>query len=203
MKKIANMICMPLVMAGSLMTASPAAAAGGFEPFIGEIAASGRNFCPRGWLDAAGQLIPIAQNTALFSLLGTQFGGNGQTNFALPDMRGRSHIGDGQGPGLPMRSIGQLEGSESVTILATGLPAHTHTASLKAFPTVGESPQPVRNRFAQALNNKHSNAAATGNMAAGDVLLDPAGGNQPVGVMQPYLAMRYCIATQGIYPPRP
>src|SRR5215211_4319727 len=99
------------------------------EPFIGQIMLVPYNFAPRGWAFCAGQILPIAQNTALFSLLGTTFGGNGQTTFALPDLRGRAPIGQGQGPGLSNISLGEAAGTETVTLLSTNMPAHSHTVT--------------------------------------------------------------------------
>jgi microcystin-dependent protein len=101
----------------------------GQDPFVGQMMVIGANFCPRGYAEANGALIPIAQSTALFSLLGTQFGGNGTTNFALPDMRQRMHVGDGQGPSLSLYDIGQSGGQETKTVLVTELPSHTHSSA--------------------------------------------------------------------------
>jgi len=164
------------------------------EPFIGEIRAFGFNFAPRGWATCSGQLLSIAQNTALFSLLGTTYGGNGQTTFALPDLRGRVAINQGQGPGLANKTIGEQAGQESHTLTANEMPAHAHA-------------QPASN--ADQSTNRPGNAVPTKGgvyAAAGDgTLLDPttqAGGNQPHSIMQPYLVLNYCIALQGIFPSR-
>src|SRR5262249_11757094 len=115
-----------LILLGCLLV--PLGARAGNEPFLGELMLTGYNFCPQGWAAANGQLLPINQNQALFSLLGTYFGGNGQTTFALPDLRGRTAIGVGQGPGLTDRVVGEQGGAETVTLSTAEMPAHTHAA---------------------------------------------------------------------------
>ena len=175
------------------------------DAFIGMIAMFGFNFPPRNWALCAGQLLPIAQNTALFSLLGTTYGGNGQTTFGLPDLRGRVPIGMGNGPGLSQRSLGEAGGTENVTLISTQMPAHNHTmtasgdgptqatasgASLASEVRGGVNPMPII--YANGATTPVSMASAT----------TQAGGNQPHSNMQPYLAINYCIATQGIFPAR-
>lgn len=174
------------------------------EPYLGETIAVGFNFCPRFWLPAEGQLLSIASNTALFSLLGTQYGGNGQTTFALPDLRGRALVHQGQGPGLSPYTIGQQGGTTSFTLTTSNLPAHTHPGTLRAVPTAGNDGNPVRNSVAVAPAGQtiYSTADPTVNMNSGDITILPVGGNQAVANTSPALTMKYCIATQGIFPPR-
>lgn len=165
------------------------------DPFVAEINLFPYNFCPRGWAWCDGQLLPISQNTALFSLLGTNYGGNGTTNFALPNLNGRVAMHPGQGPGLSWHVLGEEGGSETVTLLPSEIPAHAHT--LQASPSAATSANP-----ATAVPGTteptvyHPSSSATG-------LLQPAGGGQPHNNMQPYLTLYYAIALQGIFPSRP
>lgn len=164
------------------------------EPFLGSIILFGGNFAPRGWAFCNGQLLPIAQNTALFSLLGTTYGGNGQTTFALPDLRSRVPVHFGQGPGLSSYSLGQSAGAETITLTQAEMPAHAHT-------------QPASNAN-QTTNRPNGAVPAKGGVYAGATdgsQLDPTtpvGGSQPHSNLQPYLAMNYIIALEGIYPSR-
>jgi microcystin-dependent protein len=165
--------------------------------FIGEIQLYSFGYAPRGWAFCAGQLLPIQQNQALFSLLGTTFGGNGTTNFALPDLRSRVPLHWGNGPGLPSVALGERAGVESVTLAQSEMPAHIHTpVASSATPTVGD------------LNGK---AWATGGITAygnppnspmAPTALANAGGSQPHPNIQPSLALNFCIALQGIFPSR-
>lgn len=179
--------------------------------FVGEVKIFAGNFAPIGWAKCEGQLLPISQNTALFSLLGTYYGGNGTTNFALPDLRDRMVVGEGQGPGLSFYDIGQTGGASTVTIQDINLPAHTHTGSVRAssaaatttVPTAGMSLATSSNNF-----NNITNTVLKYTSAAGNVTL--IGGNTQVGstslplnISQPYLVSNYIIALQGIYPSRP
>lgn len=174
------------------------------QPFVGEIIIGGFNFAPVGFALCNGQLLPIAQNTALFSLLGTTYGGNGQTTFGLPDLQGRMPIGFGQGPGLSNYSLGQQSGTETVTLLSTQMPQHSH--NVQSNNGDGSQSSPIGNFFAGPGADRDLfmyNAATTGSPA----ILNPgavaiAGGNQPHNNMMPYLALNYCIALQGIYPSR-
>jgi microcystin-dependent protein len=169
------------------------------EPFLAEIRVFPYNFAPRGWLACDGQLLPISQNTALFSLLGTTYGGDGRSTFALPDLRGRFPMGVGQGPGLSDRQLGELPGSETVVLTTAQMPAHNH--GLRATSTANTS-----NPSGAALANVGTNGAAyrtPGVLAASSSSLVSAGGNQPHENRQPALALIFCIATQGVFPPRP
>jgi microcystin-dependent protein len=181
------------------------------EPFIGEIKILGFNFAPRGYMTCQGQILSIAQNTALFSLLGTTYGGNGQTTFGLPDLQGRMPIGQGQGPGLPAHSMGEVSGTTSVTLLTSNIPAHIHTATalsikLKASTANADEPSPDGNFLATATTSMYSGNGATPNTFTGGVEVsgttDPTGGNLPFSIMNPYLVINYSIATEGIFPSR-
>jgi microcystin-dependent protein len=173
-------------------------------PFLAEIVLFAGNFAPRGWAFCQGQILSIAQNTALYSLLGTTYGGNGQTTFALPDLRGRVPVGTGQGPGLPNVNLGDMSGAPTHTLIITEMPAHNHTAQAAGNSNSGDSASPNGNTWATstARDNVYINAAPNGLMAANTVNIGVAGGSQPHNNMQPYLGMNYIIALQGIYPSR-
>ena len=166
------------------------------SPYIGEIMPVSFSYPPRGWALCNGQLLPIAQNQALFSLLGTTYGGNGQTTFALPDLRGRAAISSGQGPGLAPYTLGESAGSESVSLAISELPTHRHVVSAAA---AGLSPSPVGNL--PAVQKGHQiYAPAPGAALAADTVA-PRGGSQPHNNMQPYICINYCIALIGVFPP--
>jgi microcystin-dependent protein len=178
------------------------------DPFIAEIRIMATNFAPTGWAFCNGQLLPIAQYTALFTLLGTTYGGNGQTDFALPNLQGHLPMQQGQGPGLSGRDLGEVGGSSAVTLLGTQIPAHTHTAdapTVNAASTAGNSTLPTGKVWARyGREGGYSNAAADTQMAAGVALtVNPVGGDLPHNNMPPYLALNFVIAMQGIYPSHP
>ena len=173
------------------------------EFFIGQITMAGFNFAPKYFALCNGQLLPIAQNQALFSLLGTQYGGNGVTNFALPDLRSRSPVGYASSvdPGWqpPSVQIGQTGGVENVTLLTTQLPAHGH--SMNATTTAGTTRNPNNAVFASTSAALHG--PSTGSLVPlGAQTLLPAGSNQPHTNLQPYTTINFCIALQGIFPSR-
>ena len=173
------------------------------EPFLAEIRMFGGNFAPKGWALCNGQLLSIAQNTALFSLLGTTFGGNGQTTFGLPDLRGRLPIHAGQGPGLSNRSLGEMAGSESVTVVVSQMPAHNHTFAPPCSNVAGGVADPTNNYPAgQDVNTGpfNYNSTTTGAEAAG--LTGVQGGGQPLPTMPPFLCVNFIIALEGIFPSR-
>jgi microcystin-dependent protein len=176
------------------------------EPFVGEIRMVGFNFAARGWMLCNGQLLPIAQNAALFSLLGTTYGGNGTTTFALPDLRGRAPVHQGQGPGLSNYVMGQSAGVETVTLISTQMPIHTHLVN--ASSVIGESTAPTSNILA-VVGDPNAGTTfsaysppATANTTLSPTALGTAGGNQPHENLQPYLCVNFMIATQGIFPSR-
>jgi len=188
------------------------------NPFVGQIFLLPFNFPPKGFAFCQGQLLPLAQNTALFSLLGTTYGGDGKTNFALPDLRGRVPIGEDQGPGLADYPLGQPGGAETVTLTGSQLPQHNHgvnigslTAAARSRNAVGNQQTPVGNIPAiDAASGpaSYTNAAPDSNMPASTVALGGAptaaasGGSLPHTNMQPSLTLNFCIALQGVFPPR-
>lgn len=166
------------------------------EPFIGEIIMFAGNFAPRGWAFCDGQLLPISQNTALFSILGTTYGGDGRTTFGLPDLRGRFAMHAGNGPGLTPRRLGEKSGTESNTITANQMPSHNHSVDL-ASSSEGEETSPAGNIMAVTddrnyINDTGSDMGPTGN----------SGGGQRVNHMPPYNTVRYIIALVGLFPSR-
>lgn len=198
------------------------------EPFLGQIQLFGFNFAPRGWALCAGQVLSISQNTALFSLLGTFYGGNGQTTFQLPDLRGRLAIGQGQGPGLANYNIGEIGGVENTTLTIQNLPQHTHQATANSTSTSTSTstlngvnanatvPSPRNHLIATAPSNMFAPASA-GSLIAMDptsvatttttttnttVTVQPAGSGLPFSQLSPYLCLNYCIATVGVFPSR-
>ena len=171
------------------------------EPFIGEIRMFGFNFPPRGWAQCNGQLLQIAQNSALFSLLGTTYGGDGRTTFALPELRGRVPMHLGQGPGLANRAIGQRSGAEDSILTIANLPSHTHQA--RAQSAAGNSDSPVNNVWADDLgvsSATYSDLGANANMSA--AAIGNTGSGQAFNNLQPYLVINFCIALLGIFPSR-
>jgi microcystin-dependent protein len=169
------------------------------DPFVAEIRIFPFNFAPKGWAWCDGQLMPLSQNTALFSLLGTTYGGNGKSNFALPDLQGRAPMHPGQGPGLSLHDLGESAGTETVTLLSSEIPAHSH--ALRAFNDVGEDriPNPSESL---ARSTGGLLYGAPGNAPMAPEALAPAGGDQPHNNLMPYLTFYFCIALQGVFPPR-
>jgi len=166
------------------------------EPFIGQIQAFGFNFAPQGWAKCDGQLLPISQNQALFSLLGTTYGGDGRTTFALPDLRGRVPMNYGQGPGLSNHPIGQKSGLENVTLTIAEMPSHGHSLhGIKKMDQIGGTKHGV-------VRNDYAPSDGTPTVSLGTDTVIPTGGGQPHTNMQPYLAINYCIALTGIFPSR-
>jgi len=170
------------------------------DPFVAEIRIFPFNFAPKGWAWCNGQLLPLSQNTALFSLLGTTYGGNGKSNFALPDLEGRAPMHPGQGPGLSLHDLGETGGSETVTLLESEMPAHSH--GLRAYKSdPADRFQAAGAVFGRANNGNAYNTAANLVFAALEAL-GPTGGDQPHNNMQPYLTYNFNIALQGVFPPR-
>ena len=169
------------------------------EPFLGQIQAFGFNFAPRGWAFCQGQLLPISQNTALFSLLGTIYGGDGRTTFALPDLRGRSIVQPGSGPGLTTISQGQRGGSESATLSANNMPSHNHVVNVAVNTAGGEDSNPTQ--FIASHASAFSEEATAGKFLSG-VAVGNNGGSQAFSTRNPYLGIYMSIALQGIFPSR-
>jgi microcystin-dependent protein len=174
------------------------------DPTLGEVTIFAGTFAPRGWAYCNGQMMPIAQYTALFSLLGTTYGGDGRTTFALPDLRGRFATGAGHGPGLPDVRLGESGGQDSVTLTVQNLPAHNHAASLHAESAVGDKPSPQGKMLAGTTANVYADPNPNDNilMSSESITVANTGGNQPVNIQNPYLGVNYIIALQGIYPSR-
>jgi microcystin-dependent protein len=166
------------------------------EPFIGEIRTFAGNFAPRGWALCNGQLLSIAQNTALFSLLGTSYGGNGQTSFALPNLQGNAPMHWGDGPGLTPRTIGETGGSATVTLTSAELPSHSHQAMASQSSASELSPS------GNALGDAPLYAAPPFGAALAPSAVAPSGGSQPHDNMQPHLGLTFIIALEGVYPAR-
>ncbi|HEY9282023.1 MAG TPA: tail fiber protein [Pyrinomonadaceae bacterium] len=171
------------------------------DPFVAEIRIFPFNFAPKGWAFCNGQLLPLSQNTALFALLGTVYGGDGKSTFALPDLEGSAAMHPGQGQGLSLRDLGQIGGAETVTLLVSEMPIHTHFLNA-AGGDVAESNNPGGNAMTRASNGNPYTATFTATTMAPQALA-PAGGSLPHNNMQPYLTLNFCIALQGVFPPRP
>ncbi|MCD4718404.1 MAG: tail fiber protein [Desulfobacula sp.] len=198
LKKRIAAVCLMLVLllGAGLLAGTPAAAS---DPFVAQVKAFGFNFAPRGWAACNGQLLPIASNTALFSLIGTTYGGDGRTTTGLPDLQGRAVMHAGRGPGLTDRRLGQRGGVEAVTLSEAQIPSHTHT--LRAYTGRGNRDTPERNVLAYHPRNKqYSSAAPDVSMNTGSI--SRTGGSQSHENMSPYLTVNYCIALVGIYPSR-
>jgi microcystin-dependent protein len=168
-------------------------------PFLGMVMPFAGNFAPRGWVSCEGQLLAIQQNAALFSLLGTSYGGNGTSTFALPDLRGRAVIGQGMAPGLSPYSTGQKGGTENTTISINNLPPHTHTITIQANGDGSSASDPTNDYLAVAPDNIY---ATSGNVNMASQPAGVTGGSQPFSNLRPYLAMFQIIATSGVYPSR-
>ena len=172
------------------------------DPFLAEIRIFPFNFPPTGWGFCDGQILPISQNTALFSLLGTTYGGDGKSTFALPNLQDRAAMHPGQGPGLSLYDLGQMDGSETVTLLQSEIPAHTHPMSASNQPA--EDASPANEALARTVGASlyQTNTAANVVQYAPQAV-SPAGGDLPHNNLQPYLTMNFSIALQGVFPPRP
>lgn len=172
------------------------------NPFVAEIRIFPFNFAPKGWAWCDGQIMPISQNTALFSLLGTTYGGDGKSTFALPNMQGNAPMHPGQGPGLSLHDLGETGGSDYITLLESETPAHSH--SLMSFSAVGNRSTPINNSISRVSGSTPyvagSPTPALTNMSS--QAITPAGGSQPHNNLMPYLTFYFNIALQGVFPPR-
>ena len=170
------------------------------DPFVAEIRIFPFNFAPKGWAWCDGQLLPLSQNTALFSLLGTTYGGNGKSNFALPDLQGRAPMHPGQGPGLSLHDLGETGGSETVTLLESEIPAHPHGLMCNA--ATANRTTPVANSIARAGSAAPYSPSSSPAAQLASNAIAPAGGDQPHNNLPPYLTFYFNIALQGVFPPR-
>jgi microcystin-dependent protein len=169
------------------------------EPFVGEIRMFGFNFPPQGWALCDGQLLSISQNAALFSLLGTTYGGDGESTFALPDLRSRVPVSQGQGDGLSSYAEGQAGGTETVTLAAAQMPAHTHAVSASSSPAASE--RPAGRVLARSPDHSYIPEPDTDTVMNAK-MIGAAGNSQPHDNIQPYLVLNFCIALQGVFPAR-
>lgn len=170
------------------------------EPYVGEIRMFAGNFAPRGWAFCEGQLLAISQNDALFSLLGTIYGGDGRTTFGLPDLRGRIPVHAGSGPGLSLRRLGEKGGAEDVTLTVNQIPAHTHAANAQGTP--GDSGDPKNRHWAASSGSPAAYANGPADTDMGQGILANAGGSQSHTNMMPFRCINFIIALFGIYPSR-
>lgn len=173
------------------------------DPFVAEIRIFPFNFAPRGWAWCDGQLLPLSQNTALFSLLGTTYGGNGKSNFALPDMQGRAPMHPGQGPGLSLHDLGEQSGSDTVTLLTSEMPAHSHTLRSSVEDGTQGTLSPGVSLSTSTGGSLYHSTTSANLVPMSPQALAVAGGSQPHNNMQPYLTLYFCIALQGVFPARP
>ena len=169
------------------------------DPFVAEIRIFPFNFAPKGWAFCDGQILPLSQNTALFSLLGTTYGGDGKSNFALPNMQGNAPMHPGQGPGLSLHDLGETGGSETVSLLESEIPSHSHAMSVSSQLATANKPGGQLWAMGDGINLY---ATPSPLVSMSDNALAPAGGDQPHNNMQPYLTLNFCIALQGVFPPR-
>lgn len=173
------------------------------NPFVAEIRIFGFNFAPTGWAMCNGQILPISQNTALFSLLGTTYGGDGRSNFALPNLQGSAPMQSGQGPGLSLRDLGETGGEQTVTLLQTEIPSHTHTAQ---GATAAGDASPQGNTWGGGALKGHGvplyAPAGSSMVQMSPSALATTGGNLPHNNLPPYLTLNFCIALQGVFPAR-
>jgi len=172
------------------------------DPFVAEIRIFPFNFAPRGWAFCNGQILPISQNTALFSLLGTTYGGNGQSTFALPDLQGSAPMQPGQGPGLSLHDLGETGGSETVTLSQLEMPLHNHNYQVRPTAAVPPQNSPVALTGSRSNSRPYSPAASGTNVQMNTTAASPNGGSLPHNNLMPYLTLNFCIALQGIFPPR-
>ncbi|TPM04263.1 tail fiber protein [Mesorhizobium sp. B2-3-10] len=172
------------------------------DPFVAEIRIFPFNFAPKGWAFCDGQILPLSQNTALFSLLGTTYGGDGKSNFALPNMQGNAPMHPGQGPGLSLHDLGETGGSETVTLLESEMPLHPHTVESVPGNFSANSNVPTNTALGKSAQGNAYTPAANIVALSGQTLA-PAGGGQPHNNMMPYITLNFCIALQGVFPPRP
>lgn len=207
MKTFINSISMgaAALSVAAVFAAVPNEAVAGYEPYIGDILAVGYSFCPQDWISAEGQLLSIQQFTPLFALIGVTYGGNGTVTFGIPDLRGRAAMGQGDGPGLTPRSQGDMPGAESQFLTADQMPGHTHAVNANNLD--GNLPGPGGKLLAAAppsgLGSEAIYSDKPANRTMSPAMIASSGQGAAFNVQDSYTVMRYCIATQGIFPPRP
>jgi microcystin-dependent protein len=191
---------MSYLVIGSALLGSSVAQACGTEDYLGTICLTAATFCPRGTLEANGQIINISQNTALFSLMGTTYGGDGRNTFALPDLRGRVPVGIGQGQGLGIVRLGENRGSENVKLTVPQLPVHYHSQTIAQVqtPTNATTPDALLANVATTAPDADKKVTINNTTAVGNT-----GAGAPVSIISPQLGLRYCVVSSGIYPSRP
>ncbi len=203
MKKLTLCAASAVALASTTLAPQPVKAQS--DPLLAQLMLFGGNFCPRGWAGAEGQLLAISQNQALFSLLGTMYGGDGRTTFGLPDLRGRAPISVGQGAGLPnYPNQGAKGGTVSFTLTTATMPSHSHTGTMRASNQQGNAANPNNNVLAinPGGDQMYHVDNSTNNMAADSLAINNNGGGQSVNKLSPFQVLRWCIATQGIFPSR-
>jgi len=169
------------------------------DPFVAEIRIFPFNFAPKGWAFCDGQILPLSQNTALFSLLGTTYGGDGKSTFALPNMQGNAPMHPGQGPGLSLHDLGEMSGVETVTLLVTEIPSHTHSVLAQ---TIDQGDNRIPSPTLNLGNTQMYSSAASATAQLDPTAVSLSGGSLPHNNLMPYLTLNFCIALQGVYPPR-
>ena len=199
--RIAKKACLAAAATFGLGAFNAAPAHAATDPFIGEMMMTAASFCPRGWAEANGQLLAISSNSALFSLMGTIYGGDGRTTFALPDMRGRAAIGQGRGPGLTDHRVGMKGGTETNTLMIMNLPPHSHNA--RTVQSVGAASD-VNTQGDGAGQQRMAVSTSEGVAMQSELRTEVSntGGGQPINNMQPFIAMRWCVALVGVFPSR-
>lgn len=172
------------------------------DPFVAEIRIFPFGFAPKGWAFCNGQILPISQNTALFSLLGTTYGGDGKSTFALPDLQGNAPMQPGQGKGLSLYDLGQTGGAQDISLIQAEIPVHSHSWLANAAPATLNAPDTDRTIARSSGGNAYKSGSNPDVQMAVPQALTPAGGGLPHNNMQPYLVLNFCIALQGVFPPR-
>jgi microcystin-dependent protein len=172
------------------------------NPFVAEIRIFPFNFAPTGWAFCDGQILPLSQNTALFSLLGTTYGGDGKSNFALPNMQGNAPMHPGQGPGLSLHDLGETGGSDTVTLLESEIPSHSHALMAVNNVPLVNNPTPSTGIARSVGGDLYQTTTNSSIVQMSDNTVAPAGGDQPHNNLMPYLTLNFCIALQGVFPPR-
>jgi microcystin-dependent protein len=172
------------------------------DPFVAEIRIFGFNFAPKGWAFCDGQILPLSQNTALFSLLGTTYGGDGKSTFGLPNIQGSAVMHPGQGPGLSLHDLGETGGNDTVTLLESEMPSHSHAMVASTQPGEDAAPNPTEALARSVGASLYQTTTNQNIVQLSDNALTSSGGDQPHNNLQPYLTLNFCIALQGVFPPR-